>query len=193
LLSSRSVTDQAGGLVVRAPNHLGELILALPALGYAAAAGLVLLVAGERGRVVLADTFVMSALLICAIEFIAFLIHYYVTPLPLDFFGYQFKAGGQLEGYAQNPNAFAFQLLMAMCVLIAFHPLRARRPEMAWSWLGVAAIAAIIVVVRTRAGILAGLVIGALAILLPRIPSRLAIGRKQLALDLRPWLGEKRC
>jgi ADP-heptose:LPS heptosyltransferase len=32
------VTDEAGGLVVRAPNHLGELILALPALGYAAAA-----------------------------------------------------------------------------------------------------------------------------------------------------------
>ncbi len=32
------MTDEAGGLVVRAPNHLGELILALPALGYAAAA-----------------------------------------------------------------------------------------------------------------------------------------------------------
>jgi heptosyltransferase-2 len=28
------VTDEAGGLVVRAPNHLGELILALPALHY---------------------------------------------------------------------------------------------------------------------------------------------------------------
>jgi len=31
------VTDEAGGLVVRAPNHLGELILALPALHHVAA------------------------------------------------------------------------------------------------------------------------------------------------------------
>ena len=31
------MTDGAGGLVVRAPNHLGELILALPALHHAAA------------------------------------------------------------------------------------------------------------------------------------------------------------
>jgi heptosyltransferase-2 len=30
------VTDEAGGLVVRAPNHLGELILALPALHHVA-------------------------------------------------------------------------------------------------------------------------------------------------------------
>jgi heptosyltransferase-2 len=32
------VTDEVGGLVVRAPNHLGELILSLPALSHAAAA-----------------------------------------------------------------------------------------------------------------------------------------------------------
>ena len=32
------MTDETGGLVVRAPNHLGELILALPALAHAAAA-----------------------------------------------------------------------------------------------------------------------------------------------------------
>ena len=31
------MTDEAGGLVVRAPNHLGELILALPALHHVAA------------------------------------------------------------------------------------------------------------------------------------------------------------
>ncbi len=31
------MTDEAGGLVVRAPNHLGELILALPALQHVAA------------------------------------------------------------------------------------------------------------------------------------------------------------
>jgi lipopolysaccharide heptosyltransferase II len=38
------VTDEAGGLVIRAPNHLGELILALPALSHAAA------VENEAGR-----------------------------------------------------------------------------------------------------------------------------------------------
>lgn len=32
------MTDEGGGLVVRAPNHLGELVLALPALSYAATA-----------------------------------------------------------------------------------------------------------------------------------------------------------
>ena len=38
------MTDEAGGLVVRAPNHLGELILALPALSHAAS------VENEAGR-----------------------------------------------------------------------------------------------------------------------------------------------
>jgi heptosyltransferase-2 len=38
------VTDEAGGLVIRAPNHLGELILAQPALSHAAA------VENEAGR-----------------------------------------------------------------------------------------------------------------------------------------------
>jgi len=97
---------------------LGFLVL----LGYAAVPGLVALIAGERGRAILADTLVIAAVVICAIQLLAYGVHVFLTPLPLDFFGYQFPRGGQLEGYAQNPNAFAVQLLMAASVVSVFHP-----------------------------------------------------------------------
>ena len=73
---------------------LGFLVL----LGYAAVPGLVALIAGERGRAILADTLVIAAVVICAIQLLAYGVHVFLAPLPLDFFGYQFPRGGQLEG-----------------------------------------------------------------------------------------------
>lgn len=156
---------------------LGFLIL----VGYAAIAGLVVLVSGERGRAILAKAFVTSAVLICAIEFVAYVIHLYVVALPLDFFGYQFKFEGQLEGYAQNPNAFAFQLLMAVCVFIAFRTPHLHRAAIPWSVLGGAVILVVVVITRSRAGILCGLAVGSLAILLRYLPRSCSINRKWLA------------
>jgi len=127
-------------------------------LGYAAAPGLIVQVAGKRGRLVVADAFVVSAALICVFEVVAYLVHLYLVPLPLDFFGYQFASGGQLEGFAQNPNAFAFQLLMAFCVLIAFHPPKLGRQMAPWPLLGVVTLLAAVVIGRSRAGISAAAV-----------------------------------
>ena len=157
---------------------LGFLIL----LGFAAIPALVVHAAGERASLVLANAFVATALLICAIEVVAYIVHLYVVPLPLDFFGYQFRVEGQLEGYAQNPNAFAFQLLAAMSVLIAFHPPELRRSSVPWSLLGIAAILVVVVIGRSRAGILSGFVLGLLTFAFMCFPSGIVITRKQIAI-----------
>ena len=159
---------------------LGFLIL----VGYLSVAALVVRITGERGRLVLADAFVTSALLICAIELAAYFIHVHVVSLPLDFFGYQFKTEHQLEGYAQNPNAFAFQILMAMCVLIAFRPLQLRQGAIPWSMLAVAAFLFVLVIVRSRAGIVCGLVVSASAISLHYTPTNFSISRTRMMILL---------
>ena len=129
---------------------LGFLFL----LGYAAVPGLVVLIAGERGRAILARTFVIAAVAICAIQVLAYVVHLYVTPLPVDFFGYLFAKNDQPEGYAQNPNAFAFQLLMALrgrdrvaC--------RRKAAGVRPGWLAAAvALLATLLIARSRAGLL---------------------------------------
>ena len=73
---------------------LGFLIL----LGYAAIPGLVVRTAGDRGRLILANAFIASALLICAIEVAVYIVHFYVVSLPLDFFGYPIQGRWSARG-----------------------------------------------------------------------------------------------
>ncbi|HLH87370.1 MAG TPA: lysylphosphatidylglycerol synthase transmembrane domain-containing protein [Xanthobacteraceae bacterium] len=153
---------------------LGFLFL----LGYAAVPGLVVLIAGERGRAILAHVFVVAAVAICAIQVIAYVFHHYVTPLPTDFFGYLFAESDQLEGYAQNSNAFAFQLLMALAILIAAR--RQLRQEMARTWLLAAALLVTLALARSRAGLLCALATVALAPLLEKWPARSRLTRRAL-------------
>ncbi len=150
-------------------------------VGYAAVPALVTLIAGERGRIILADTFVIAALVICAVQLVAYATHLFITPLPLDFFGYLFSKGQELEGYAQNPNAFAFQLLVAVSVLIAFHPPELRRAP--WWFLAAAALLATVAIIRSRAGIVCGLATIMLAIALRFRPRRIALTRKSVAVS----------
>jgi O-antigen ligase len=157
---------------------LGFVIL----LGYAAVPGLVTLIAGERGRAILADTFAISAVVICAAQLLAYAVHTYVTPLPLDFFGYLFAKGLQLEGYAQNPNAFAFQLLMAISILITFHSSVLDRFALPWV-LGAGVLLTTLIIVRSRAGILCALAAIGLTIVLRKSVRGIMTG-KSLAIGL---------
>ncbi|HEY2137209.1 MAG TPA: lysylphosphatidylglycerol synthase domain-containing protein [Xanthobacteraceae bacterium] len=153
-------------------------------LGYAAVPGLITLVAGERGRTILADTFALAAVVICATQLLAYAIHLYVVPLPLDYFGYLFPKGAQLEGYAQNPNAFAFQLLMAASVLIAFHPSLSPRLASRWGTLGAGVLLATIMIARSRAAIVCALAAIGLTIVLRKLPGRHHVTRKSLVISL---------
>jgi hypothetical protein len=155
---------------------LGFLFL----LGYAAIPGLVVLIAGERGRAILARAFVVAAVAICAIQVIAYVIHLYVAPLPPDFFGYLFAKSDQLEGYAQNSNAFAFQLLMALAIVIAARDQPWRGP--AQSWLPAVALLVTLALTRSRAGILCALATVALAPLLGKWPARHRVTRRALVM-----------
>jgi hypothetical protein len=173
---------------------LGFLFL----LGYAAVPGLVVLVAGERGRAILARTFVVAALAICAVQVLAFAVHHLVTPLPSDFFGYLFDKSDQLEGYAQNSNAFAFQLLMALAVLVGTpakpadgmmpakpaegvtlaKPAQRTMP----SWLvGAGILLLTLALARSRAGILCAFGVVALAPVLRFVPARRLLAPRTLA------------
>jgi O-antigen ligase len=145
---------------------LGYLFL----LGYAAVPALVVLIAGERGRTILAETFVVAAAGICALQLIAYAVHLFVAPLPADFFGYLFDRSGQLEGYAQNSNAFAFQLLMAGTVLIVQLRSAGKRPAPSWVWAAAALLCVTLACARSRAGILCALGAVALAFVLDRLP-----------------------
>jgi hypothetical protein len=151
---------------------LGFLFL----LGYAAVPALVMLIAGERGRVILAETFVTAAAAICAFQLAAYAVDA-VTPLPSDFFGYLFDKSHQLEGYAQNSNAFAFQLLMAAAVLIALFP----STHSALRWLAAALLWTTLGFARSRAGILCGLAAIPLGMILPKLPGRLRLTSRSLA------------
>jgi O-antigen ligase len=148
---------------------LGFLFL----IGYAAVPGLVVLVAGACGRALLARVFVRAATAVCAVQLLAYAVHLFVTPLPFDFFGYLFAKSGQLEGYAQNSNAFAFQLLMALAVVLG---LRQTPPSAGSSWLVASVLLVTIALTRSRAGIACALAAVVLALLLPRL-ARLATRR----------------
>ncbi len=172
---------------------LGFLFL----LGYAAVPGLVVLVAGERGRAILARAFVIAALAICAVQLVAYAVDLVVVPLPPDFFGYLFAKSGQLEGYAQNSNAFAFQLLMAFAVLVG---MRAKpSPGIALSSLvGAGVLLLTLALARSRAGILCALAVVVLGSVLRWVPVRrlvtprtlvaaLAVGAALVVLGIAFW------
>jgi O-antigen ligase len=158
---------------------LGFLFL----LGYAAVPGLVVLVAGERGRAILARTFVIAALAICVVQVLAFAVHHLIAPLPSDFFGYLFDKSGQLEGYAQNSNAFAFQLLMALAVLVGAEA----KPATGGARSGLLAAAVLLLTLalaRSRAGILCALAVVVLVPVLRLVPARRLFAPRTLAVIL---------
>ncbi len=155
----------------------GVLVL----IGYAAIPALVVMHAGERGRTLLCETFVAAAVVICAVQLLAYAVHLYVRPLPLDFFGYLFARSRELEGYAQNPNAFAFQLLMAFAVLVALPYTRLARAGARWWWLaGAAVLLATQLLTRSRAGIVCTFGAVALVVLLRIVPARVLSARRSL-------------
>lgn len=149
-------------------------------LGYAAIPGLVVMIAGERGRNILAETFVIAAVVICAIQLLAYGFHLYVRPLPFDFFGYLFARSRELEGYAQNPNAFAFQLLMALAALFGLARTKLVRSAPPWWLLGVAVLVATTLLTRSRAGVVCAFGAIALAALLRIVPARILFARRSL-------------
>jgi hypothetical protein len=153
-------------------------------LGYAAVPGLVVMIAGERGRTILADTFVNAAVAICALQLLAYAFHLYVARLPSDFFGYMFDYSGQLEGYAQNPNAFAFQLLMPVSVLVAAWSPGPTRFASGWRLGGAAVLMTTVVLARSRAGLVCALAALALALILRMLPARGLLTRRSLAIML---------
>jgi hypothetical protein len=159
---------------------VGLLIL----VGYAATPGLVVMVAGERGRAILFDTLIAAAVVISAFQLLALGIHSFVEPLPTDFFGASFAANSQLEGYAQNPNAFAFQLLMPLAVLLGWRPqvVAGRIPP--WRIVGAALLLAAIVATRSRAGILCAVGALALAAVLHAVPPRVLLARRTVVIGL---------
>jgi hypothetical protein len=159
---------------------LNRLAGFLVLLGYAAIPGLVIMVAGERGRTILCQTFVTAAVVICAVQLLAYAVHLYVRPLPPDFFGYLFARSRSLEGYAQNPNAFAFQLLMAFAALAALTP-----GSVNWRWLiGGGVLLATVLLTRSRAGIVCAVGTIALVSLLHVVPTRVLFARRSLIVIL---------
>ena len=153
-------------------------------LGYAAIPALVVMIGGERGRTILAETFVIAAVVICAVQLLAYAVHLYIRPLPFDFFGYVFARSRELEGYAQNPNAFAFQLLMALAVLVGLPQTSLVRGSPPWWLAGAAVLLGTTLLTRSRAGIVCALGALALALLLRTVPARLLFARRSLVLIL---------
>jgi hypothetical protein len=149
-------------------------------LGYAAIPGLVLVIAGERGRSVLIDSFVGAALVICVIQLAALAFHHWIHPLPLDFFGNMFASSGQLEGYAQNPNAFAFQLLMALALVLGGPPGGSVPLGSPWRLVGAGILVAALVLTRSRAGIVCGIGALVLAAVLHAVPPRVLLARRSV-------------
>jgi hypothetical protein len=149
-------------------------------IGYAAIPALVVMHAGERGRTVLCATFVAAAVVICVVQLLAYSFHLYVRPLPSDFFGYLFARSQELEGYAQNPNAFAFQLLMAFAVLVGLLQSRLARTALPWWLAGAAVLLATELLTRSRAGIVCTLGAVTFATLLRIVPARRLSARRAL-------------
>src|SRR5262249_7837193 len=87
---------------------------------------------------------------------------------------------GQLEGYAQNPNAFAFQLLMALALLLGGRAPVSAHGWSSWRPVGAVILLAALVLTRSRAGILCGIGALALAALLHAVPPRVLMSRRSL-------------
>jgi hypothetical protein len=149
-------------------------------MGYAAIPALVVMHAGARGRTVLCETFAAAAVVICVVQLLAYAFHLYVRPLPADFFGYLFARSRELEGYAQNPNAFAFQLLMTFAVFVGLLQSGLARATLPWWLAGAAVLLATELLTRSRAGIVCTFGAVALAVLLRVVPARFLSARRVL-------------
>jgi uncharacterized membrane protein YbhN (UPF0104 family) len=115
-------------------------------LGYLSVGGLVVAIAGERGRRVVTGTFLASAAAIVVLQFaVSFTdaLLYRIPPglLPLA-----------PEGLAQNRNAFAFQLLMVFAVAYSMLDASKERKARAAVLLSLAAITAVIFHTGSRSG-----------------------------------------
>jgi Lysylphosphatidylglycerol synthase TM region/O-Antigen ligase len=141
-------------------------------LGFVAAAGLVVVVARERGRNLIATTFVLSLLTIIATQLVAILIDTFVVALPP---GFPTLRVGLLEspfdGFAQDRNAFTFQMLMAFAVLVAYRGIATGRAR-TWSTLAMVAIAVMIVMTRSRSGVLCLVGAACVAVAMERLDAR---------------------
>ena len=141
-------------------------------LGFAAAAGLVVLVAGERGRHLIATTFVISLLTIITTQVVAILIDTFVTQLPE---GFPTLRVGYLEspfdGFAQDRNAFCFQMLMALAILYAYRGILGGRAR-TWSTFAMAVIAIMIVLTRSRSGVVCLVAAACVAVAAERLDAR---------------------
>ncbi len=153
-------------------------------VGYAATPGLVVMIAGERGRAILVDTFIAAGAVTCAVQLVALGVDRFVAPLPPDFFGASFALSRQLEGYAQNPNAFAFQLLMPLAVLLTWRSQMAAGGNVRWRLLGAALLLATIVATRSRAGVLCAVGALALAAVLRGVPPRILLSPRTAIIGL---------
>jgi O-antigen ligase/uncharacterized membrane protein YbhN (UPF0104 family) len=86
---------------------LGWLLM----LGYAALGAATYLVAGDRGRMLVLRSMVVAAITICILQ-LAMLALSLVAPIP------GFAIPYPLPGFANNRNAFSFELAMISCLLI---------------------------------------------------------------------------
>jgi hypothetical protein len=141
-------------------------------LGFAAAAGLVVIVAGERGRSLITTTFVLALLTIIATQVVAIVIDTLVVPLPV---GFPTMRVGYLEspfdGFAQDRNAFAFQMLMALAMLFAYRGIATGRVA-TWSTVAMAVLAIMIVMTRSRSGVLCLVAAVCVAVAAERLDAR---------------------
>src|SRR5262249_52409834 len=122
---------------------------------------------------------IAATVVICVIQLLALGIHRFIAPLPVDFFGFMFKDNDQLEGYAQNPNAFAFQLLMAIAMLVGWQP-RPPFRQPPWRLAGFAILLVTLVFSRSRGGLVCGAGALALAAILHAVPPRILVARRTL-------------
>jgi len=77
-------------------------------LGYALTAALIVSVAGETGRDALLKSLLLAFLGIALLEYGRYLAS-----------GFGFPRLGRVEGFAQDPNAFAFQILIVLSILLS--------------------------------------------------------------------------
>lgn len=91
-------------------------------LSYAATAALIILQEGDNGLRVLLRTFVTAGLTVCVLDLALILAAFYGVPVPEKLVAFR------MEGFSQNPNALAFQLLLVMAAIIGLsHADRAGR------------------------------------------------------------------
>ncbi len=89
-------------------------------LAYGATGGLIVATAGESGFTMLLRTFVAAGLAVLTLDASFFVLIAAGVHLPPEIVAYR------LEGFAQNPNAFALQLLLVIAAILGFRDTRAR-------------------------------------------------------------------